>query len=88
MTSIAFMGSHPLGEQCLEIATDHPDTDIELVVTYGPDEDNWWDGSLYDLATEMGHDVVTIDEADQVLETDVDYLLSVYYPNTSSAPRC
>jgi len=85
MTSIAFMGSHPLGEQCLEIATDHPDTDVELVVTYGPDEDNWWDGSLYDLATELGHDVVTIDEESQVLERDVDYLLSVYYPNILGA---
>lgn len=81
MTSIAFMGSHPLGEQCLEIATEHPDTSIELVVTYGPDADNWWNGSVYDLATDLGHDVVTIDEEDQVLERDVDYLLSVYYPN-------
>ena len=81
MTSIAFMGSHPLGEECLQIATDHPDASIELVVTYGPDADNWWDGSVYDLATDLGHDVVTIDEADQVLERDVDYLLSVYYPN-------
>jgi len=81
MTAIAFMGSHPLGEQCLEIATDHPETDVDLVVTYGPDADTWWDGCLYDRATELGHDVVTIDEEDQVLERDVDYLLSVYYPN-------
>lgn len=81
MTTIAFMGSHPLGEQCLEVVTDHPDVDVEVVVTYGPDVDTWWNGCLYDLATDLGHDVVTIPEEDQVFERDVDYLLSVYYPN-------
>jgi len=81
MTRVTFLGSHPLGERCLERLTDHPDVEIPLVVTYARDADNWWDGSVHDLALELGHDVATIEEEDRVLERETDYLLSVYYPN-------
>ncbi|WP_254270978.1 methionyl-tRNA formyltransferase [Haloarcula marina] len=81
MPSVAFMGSHPLGERCLELLTDHDDFDVELVVTYGPDEDTWWDGCLYDLASDLGHAVVTREDERRVLDHDIDYLVSVYYPN-------
>ncbi|WP_135302770.1 formyltransferase family protein [Haloarcula amylovorans] len=81
MPSVAFMGSHPLGERCLELLTDDDAFDVKLVVTYGPDEDTWWDGCLYDTAEELGHTAVTREDERDVLDLDIDYLLSVYYPN-------
>ncbi|MDS0276766.1 hypothetical protein NDI85_03100 [Halomicroarcula sp. S1AR25-4] len=81
MPSVAFMGSHPLGERCLERLTGDDDFDVKLVVTYGPDEDTWWDGCLYDRAERLGHTVVTRADERDVLDYDVDYLVSVYYPN-------
>ncbi|MFC6755517.1 MULTISPECIES: methionyl-tRNA formyltransferase [Haloarcula] len=81
MPSVAFFGSHPLGERCLDELTGHDAFDVELVVTYGPDEDTWWDGCLYDRAEGLGHRVRTRDSEREVLDYDVDYLVSVYYPN-------
>jgi methionyl-tRNA formyltransferase len=81
MPSVAFMGSHPLGERCLDELTSHDAFDVELVVTYGPNEDTWWDGCLYDRAKQLGHRVVTRSSERLVLEYDIDYLVSVYYPN-------
>lgn len=81
MTSIAVFGSHPLGEQCLDILVDHPEVSVPLVVTYPPEADNWWTGSMYDRAREHGLEVVPIASERAVLDYDVDYLLSVYYPN-------
>jgi methionyl-tRNA formyltransferase len=75
MTTVAFFGSHPLGERCLERLTDHPDVEVPLVVTYARDADTWWDGSVHERALEMGHDVATIEQERRVLD------LSVYYPN-------
>ncbi|MDS0281784.1 formyltransferase family protein [Haloarcula onubensis] len=85
MPSVAFLGSHPLGERCLEEVTGHDAFDVKLVVTYGPAEDTWWDGCLYDRAESLGHDVVTRSEERAVLDHDVDYLISVYYPNILGA---
>lgn len=79
--SIAFLGSHPLGERCLELVTEHEDISVEIVVTYPPDEDNWWEGNLFRTASDLGHKVVPISEEDAVLDHEIDYLLSVYYPN-------
>lgn len=79
--SVAFFGSHPLGERCLELITEHQKISVELVVTYPPDEDNWWDGNLYETAHDLGHDVVSISKEESVSNYEVDYLLSVYYPN-------
>lgn len=79
--TVAFFGSHPLGERCLELLTDHDDVSVELVVTYPPEADNWWDGDLYSTALNLGHDAFPIAEERSVLEYDVDYLVSVYYPN-------
>ncbi|WP_435344297.1 formyltransferase family protein [Haloarchaeobius sp. HRN-SO-5] len=79
--SVAFFGSHPLGERCLERLTDHESVSVELVVTYPPDADNWWDGDLHRTASDLGHTVYPVSDEESVLEYDVDYLLSVYYPN-------
>mgnify|MGYP000212273358 CR=1 FL=1 len=79
--SVAFLGSHPLGEKCLEQLAKHKDISIDIVVTYPPDEDNWWEGSLYETASNLDHNVVSIAEEKQVLDYEIDYLLSVYYPN-------
>lgn len=81
MTRVAFFGSHGLGEACLERLHDAEDVSVELVVTYPRDYDGWWEGSVHDLAVELGYEVATIDEERSVLEYDIDYLLSVYYPN-------
>jgi len=81
MPSVAFMGSHPLGERCLEQLTSHDAFDVELVVTYSPNEETWWDGCLYDRAKRLGHTVVTRSAEKEVCNYDIDYLLSVYYPN-------
>jgi len=79
--SVAFLGSHPLGEKCLEQLTNHKDISVEIVVTYPSNHNNWWDGNLYKTASDLGHNVVPIKEEDKVLNYEIDYLLSVYYPN-------
>ena len=53
--SVAFFGSHPLGERCLELITEHKEISVALVVTYPPGEDNWWDGDLYQKAEDLLH---------------------------------
>jgi len=79
--SVAFFGSHPLGERCLEYLTESNSISVELVVTYSKEKDNWWDGCLYDTAVDLDHTVVPLSEERSVLEYDIDYLISVYYPN-------
>jgi methionyl-tRNA formyltransferase len=81
MTSIAFLGSHPLGEACLRRLHDHPDAEVPIVITYPRDEKHWWDGSVHDLALELGYEVLTLSEEEDLLEYEFDWLLSVYYPN-------
>jgi methionyl-tRNA formyltransferase len=81
MATFAFLGSHPLGEACLQRLHDHPDCSVEVVVTYPADADNWWDGSVNDLARSLGYELLTIFEEDRLLEYEFDWLLSVYYPN-------
>lgn len=81
MPSVAFLGSHPLGEACLERLHDHDAFDVRTVVTYPADHDGWWDGSVHELADQFGYPVLTIDQEAQLLETPIDYLISVYYPN-------
>jgi methionyl-tRNA formyltransferase len=79
--SVAFLGSHPLGEKCLEQLTNHRDISVEIVVSYPPDDNNWWDGNLYKTASNLGHNVVPIKDEEKVFNYEIDYLLSVYYPN-------
>jgi len=81
MTKIAYLGSHPLGEECLQRLHDHPDVEIPLVVTYRRDEDHWWDGSVHELADDLGYKTLTLDKEDYLLKYDIDWILSVYYPN-------
>lgn len=81
MTSIAFLGSHPLGEACLQRLYDEPEIDIDNVVTYPKGYESWWDGSLYELAQELGLHTITIDQEEMLLDRQFDYIISVYYPN-------
>lgn len=81
MTSIAFFGSHPLGLACLERLADADEIETELVVTYPRDHDAWWEGSVHDRALELGYPIATLDEEERVLDLDLDYIISVYYPN-------
>lgn len=81
MPSVAFLGSHPLGEACLARLHDHTAFDVRTVVTYPADYDGWWDGSVHALADELGYPVLTTEQQARIRETPVDYLISVYYPN-------
>lgn len=80
MVSIAFLRSHTLGVECLSRLADAPAVSVEVVCTYPPDHEGWWDGSVYDLAERLGYPILTLDEEDRLFEYPVDYLLSVYYP--------
>jgi methionyl-tRNA formyltransferase len=79
--SIAFLGSHPLGEKCLQLLTQHEDISVEIVITYPPSDNNWWEGNLYETASKLNHNVVPLSEENRILDYEIDYLLSVYYPN-------
>jgi methionyl-tRNA formyltransferase len=81
MTSIAFLGSHDLGVACLDRLTAHPEIEVAVVVTYPSNHEGWWEGSVRDRAEELGYPVLSLDEERELLDYDVDYLLSVYYPN-------
>jgi methionyl-tRNA formyltransferase len=85
MTSVAFLGSHNLGVVCLERLAAHPDVSVSVVVTYPPGHDGWWEGSVRERAEELGYPVVSLAEERDLLTYDVDYLLSVYYPNILDA---
>lgn len=78
MVSVAHLGSRPLSHRCLRLMDEYPEVDVEAVVTYPPDHDGWWDGSLHDVATELGYP--TVDEAD-LFDYDVDYFVSTLYFN-------
>lgn len=81
MVSVAYFGSHPLGRECLRLLHEHEEVDVEVVVTYHAGYDSWWEGSVFDLATELGYDILTTDEESEVQSYDIDYIISVYYPN-------
>ncbi|WP_267163509.1 methionyl-tRNA formyltransferase [Halovenus salina] len=81
MTDVAFFGSHPLGERCLQLLDDTPDIDISVVVTYPKKYDSWWAGSVHERALEFGYPVLEPDDERGVLNYEVDYIVSVYYPN-------
>lgn len=79
--SVAFLGSHPLAKKCITHLTENKDVCVKIVVTYPANKDTWWKGSLFETANELGHNVVPIEQEKQVLQHEVDYLISVYYPN-------
>ena len=81
MVSVAFFGSHPLGEACLERLVAHDEITVDTVVTYPRDNESWWEGSVHERALDHDLPVLTTDEEDAVVGADIDYLLSVYYPN-------
>lgn len=80
MTSVAMLATHGLGSECLRLLDEAPNVEIPVVVTYPPDADNWWDDDVHSTATDRDLHVLPITEQSRVLEFDVDYLLSVYYP--------
>lgn len=81
MVSVAFMGSHGLGADCLARLRDHAGFDVEVVVTYPPEHDGWWEGSVHTVAEDADYEISPLSDERDVLSYDVDYLLSVYYPN-------
>ena len=81
MTAIAVLGSRPLSWRCLRLLAAHDSITIPAVVTYEPDHDGWWDGSLWEVATELGLNTVPIRNESELLDYDIDWLLSVQYPN-------
>lgn len=81
MLTVAFFGSHPLGEACLERLARHDDVSVELVVTYPADHDGWWNGSVHERALDLGYPVATVGAEHCATEVDLDYIVSVYYPN-------
>ena len=78
MVSVGHLGSRPLGQHCLELLDEHPEITVEAVVTYPPEHDGWWDGSLNATARELGYPIVN---EDQLFEYDLDYLVSTLYYN-------
>lgn len=85
MATFAYLGTHPVGIEVLRRLASHPDATVTVVVSYPPKEDNWWPGSVYREAEKMGLQVRTIADEESILEYDIDYILSVYYPNILSA---
>lgn len=80
--SIAHLGSRPLSRRCMRLMHQHPKVDVKAVVTYPPEHDGWWDGSLHELATEFGYP--TVDES-ELFDYDLDYLVSTLYYNVLSS---
>lgn len=79
MTSVALLGSRPLGRRCLESLHENDEIDVEAAVTYPADHEGWWEGSLHEYATDLGYPVHTHEDA--LFEYDVDYLVSVLFFN-------
>jgi len=78
MTSVALLGSRPLSRACLKALHESDDINVKAIVTYPPDHKGWWEGSLYDLATDLGYPIV--DESD-LYNYKIDYLISTLYFN-------
>lgn len=73
---MALFGSRPLSRSCLELLHEDPEISVEAIVTYPEGHDGWWDGSLRSKAEEYGYPVV---EEDEILEYELDYIISVLY---------
>ncbi|MFC4451032.1 methionyl-tRNA formyltransferase [Halorussus aquaticus] len=81
MITIGYFGSHPLGETCLELLYEHDETEVSAVVTYPEGYDSWWSGSVREVATDLGYPVISTENEDRILDYEIDYIVSVYYPN-------
>ena len=83
MIKIAFFASHPLGMRCLELLHKSEELDIEIVVTYPPDHDTWWENSVHSLAQNLEYPILPIHRSHELFEinNDFDYIICVYYPN-------
>lgn len=85
MTKIAFFASHPLGERCLHLLHEDERIEVSVVVTYPEGYDSWWDGSVLKLAEQLEYEVLPVSRERDVLDFEIDYLVSVYYPNILDA---
>jgi len=81
MTKVAVFATHGLGADCLRMLYETEGIEIPLVASYRSKENTWWDESVYLTAKELGLNVIPTTEQDSVLNHQIDYLLSVYYPN-------
>lgn len=80
MVRIALLGSRPLSRRALRVLEADSAVEVPVVVTLPPEHDGWWDGSLWHLAEELEYETIPTEDVAEVLEYDVDYLLSVQYP--------
>lgn len=58
---------------------------MSVVVTYPEGYDSWWDRSVLELAEQLEHEVLPVSRERDVLHFEIDYLVSVYYPNILDA---
>ena len=58
MVSIAFLGSHTLGVECLRRLHEASDVTVEVVCTYPAEHEGWWDRSVRDLAADLDSPVL------------------------------
>lgn len=78
MVSVAHLGSRPLSRRCLRLMDEHDKIEVAAVVTYPDDHNGWWDGSLREVAEDLGYPIV---EEEDLFEFDLDYLISTLYFN-------
>jgi methionyl-tRNA formyltransferase len=65
----------------LQALDEHEHITVSEVVTYEPPHDGWWSGSLWDSAEKLGIEPTPIEGEHRLLESGVDWILSVQYPN-------
>jgi methionyl-tRNA formyltransferase len=78
MTDVIHLGSRPLSQRCFRILHNEEGINIKGVVTHPPDYEGWWDGSLYNIASNLGYNI--INESD-ILDSEIDYIISTLYYN-------
>lgn len=78
MVAIAHLGSRPLSRECLRLMHEDDEIDVRAVCTYPRGYEGWWEGSLHKLASDLGYSVV---EESEILEFDIDYIVSTLYYN-------
>ena len=74
---IVFMGEKPLGLQCLKLLEADPEAELVGVCTRGRQEVWWGRQELRDHCEERRIPIIT---RSQILEQEVDHLISVLYP--------
>jgi len=78
MVSVIHLGSRPLSHSCLRLMDEYDEIEVKGVCTYLPDHDGWWEGSLHEIATNLGYPVI---QEDDIFDIEVDFLISTLYYN-------